>query len=108
MLKAIQSRCILSVFSTHCDTKTTWIKSIGNIQNLLDLVRLDESNKNSLQAQEKISKLWNEVKGNPSGYQELIVKLEREYLQKRQETLLFGKALSRNQKILQKTKAMVR
>ena len=43
---------------------------------LLDLVKLDEPNKNSLQAQKKASKLWNEVKGNPSGYQELIWKLK--------------------------------
>ena len=50
---------------------------------LLDLVKLDEPNKNSLQAQEKASKLWNEVKGNASGYQELIVKLEKRISLKR-------------------------
>ena len=44
---------------------------------LLNLVKLDGPKKNSFQAQEKASKLWNEVKGNPSGYQELIVKLEK-------------------------------
>ena len=30
-----------------------------------------------MQEEEKISKFWNEVKGNPLGYQELIVKLEK-------------------------------
>ena len=29
---------------------------------LLDLVKLDEPNRNSVQAQEKASKLWNDVK----------------------------------------------
>ena len=43
----------------------------------LDLVKLDEPNRNSMQEQEKASKRWNDVKGSPSDYQELIVKLER-------------------------------
>ena len=44
---------------------------------LLDLVKLDEPNRNSMQAQEKANKVWNDVKGSPSDYQELIVKLEK-------------------------------
>ena len=42
----------------------------------LDLVKLDEPNMNRMQEQEKASKLWNDVKGSPSDYPELIVKLE--------------------------------
>ena len=44
---------------------------------LLDFVKLNEPNKISLQGQDKASKPRNGVKGNPSGYQELIVKLEK-------------------------------
>ena len=44
---------------------------------LLDLVKLDEPNRNSMQAQEKASKLWNDVKGSTSDFLELIVKLEK-------------------------------
>ena len=44
---------------------------------LLDLVKLDEPNRNSMQAQEKANKVWNDVKGSPSDYQELTVKLEK-------------------------------
>ena len=43
---------------------------------LLDLVKLDEPNRNSMQAQEKASKLWNDVKGSLSDYQELISKVQ--------------------------------
>ena len=43
----------------------------------LDLVKLDEPNRNSMKAKEKATKLWNDVKGSPSDYQELIVKLEK-------------------------------
>ena len=42
----------------------------------LDLVKLDEPNRNSMQAQEKASKLWNDVKGSLSDYQELISKVQ--------------------------------
>ena len=41
---------------------------------LLDLVKQDESNKNSIQAQEKAGKFWNDVQGNPSDYLELFEK----------------------------------
>ena len=51
-----------------------------------------------MQVQEKASKLWNDMKGSPSDYQELIVKLEKEYLLKSQEMLQFEKALSRKHK----------
>ena len=64
----------------------------------MDLVKLDEPNKNSMQVQEKASKLWNDMKGSPSDYQELIVKLEKECLLKSQEMLQFEKALSRKHK----------
>ena len=50
---------------------------------LLDLVKLDYPNKNSLQAQQNASKLWNEVKGNCLGYQELTVKLKKRISLKR-------------------------
>ena len=62
---------------------------------LLDPVKLDEPNKNSFQAQEKASKLWNEVKGNPSGYQELIVKLEKRISLKRTRNAAVWKSFAK-------------
>ena len=44
---------------------------------LLDLVKHNESNKNSIQVQEKASKLWNDVKGIPSDCLELVATLEK-------------------------------
>ena len=76
MLKTIHSLSFISVFSKHCESKTTWIKSKHNMV-FLDLVKLDEPNMNRMQEQEKASKLWNDVKGSPSDYLELIVELER-------------------------------
>ena len=62
-----------------------------------------------MQAQDKTSKLWNDVKGSPSDYQELIVKLEKRIsLKKNQEMLQFGKALSRKHKKLSSIKVLVR
>ena len=76
MSNTIHSLCFISIFSKHCESKTTWIKS-RQYTKLLDLVKLDEPHRNSMQAQEKPSKLWNDVKGSPSDYQQLIVKLEK-------------------------------
>ena len=76
---------------------------------LLDLVKQDESNKNSIQAQEKAGKFWNDVQGNPSDYLELVAKTSKNNLFKKVEKLLFGDALSKKKKkILPDTKVMVR
>ena len=60
MLKTIHSLCFTSVFSKRCESKTTWIKS-RQYTKLLDLVKPDEPKRNSIQAQEKASKVWNDV-----------------------------------------------
>ena len=61
-----------------------------------------------MQAQEKASKFWNYVKGSPSDYQELIVKLEKRISLKKSRNAQFGKALSRKHKKLPSTKVLVR
>ena len=59
---------------------------------LLDLVKLDEPNRNSMQAQEKANKVWNDVKGSLSDYQELIVKLEKRISLKKLRNAAVGKS----------------
>ena len=65
----------------------------------LDLVELDEPNRNSMQAQEKASKLWNDLKGSPSDYQELIVKLEKRiFLKKSRNAVVWNSFVKKTQK----------
>lgn len=43
-------------------------KKQGQYTRLLELLKQDESNKNSIQAQGKARKFWNDVQENPSDY----------------------------------------
>ena len=65
---------------------------------LLDLVKQDESNKNSIQAQEKAGKFWNDVQGNPSDYLELVAKTSKNNLFKKVEKCCLEKLCQKKTK----------
>ena len=70
---------------------------------LLDLVKHNESNKNSIQVQEKASKLWNDVNGIPSDCLELIATLEKR-IKKSRNTAVSKSFVKKNTKNYRKRK----
>ena len=58
-----------------------------------------------MQAQEKASKLWNQVKRNPLGYQELIVKLEKRISLKRSRNAAVWKSFVKKSENTTKNKS---